>query len=71
MQIYQNTGKPVIRHEPAMVCACSKNSVKTTSVGSPDQYVRQGAQQAEGGDWSEISQQQAGQQKHQRHQGTH
>lgn len=58
-----------MRQDPARV-AC-QNTVKTTSSGSPDQYVSQGAQQAEGGDWSEISQQQAGQQKHQRHQGAH
>lgn len=40
-------------------------------LSSPDQYVGQGAQQAEGGDWSETSEQHTGHQKHQRQQGTH
>ena len=41
------------------------------SAVSPDQYVGQGAQQAEGGNCSEVSEQQAGQQTHQRQQGGH
>lgn len=48
-----------------------QNKRAAASIQSPDQYVSQGAQQAERGDWSEISQQQTGQQENQRHQSTH
>lgn len=38
---------------------------------SPYEYVSQGAEQAESRDWSEISEQQAGQEEQQRHERTH
>lgn len=36
------------------------NKHDASFIQSPDQDVSQGAEQAEGGDWSEISQQEAG-----------
>lgn len=59
---------PLTAHTNVLLC---QNKRAAASIQSPDQYVSQGAQQAERGDWSEICQQQTGQQENQRHQSTH